>query len=123
MRKFRILAIIMAMFFVAGMVGCTASIGQVPFAKWTSYQKANFFMKTWENEKASYDSLNAMENKPPDLIVVLNAKYKIIEKSRIPVRMYVKIVKAGGIPDSNSEQEILDWIRDLQQQLVYGGGL
>ena len=118
MRKFRFIGVILALFFVVGMVGCTATIGQVPFAKWTSHQKANFFMNTWLAEKASYDIMNQMENKPPELVASLKTKYKVLEESRLPIRSYVTLVNGGGI-DSNAEDEILAWLRQLQVQLVY----
>ena len=105
-------------------VGCsTLNIGQVPWAldiqNWSSYQKANFFMNTWMAEKRNYDSLNAIENKPSDLIDVLKTKREIIEKSRVPIRWYVEAVNRGETPNQQSEQEIIDWLRQLQQQVIY----
>jgi len=61
-------------------------------------------------------------DKPTDLMEVLQVKYQILEKSRIPVRTYANIVKTGGVPDQNSEDEIVKWLRQLQLQLVYGQG-
>ncbi|HUU53247.1 MAG TPA: hypothetical protein VMW44_01235 [Candidatus Bathyarchaeia archaeon] len=113
--RFKLIGIVLAVFF---MISCTANIGQVPFAKWTSYQKANFFMKTWLAEKASYDIINQMENKPPELVSSLKTKYKVLEESRLPIRSYVTLVNGGGT-DSNAEDEILAWLRQLQMQLVY----
>jgi hypothetical protein len=106
-------------------VACTANLGNVPWhldiQNWSMYQKANFFMNTWMAEKNSYDTMNDMDNKPDDLIKVLEAKRKILEDSRVPIRLYVHIVKAGNTPDINSEQEIIDFLRQLQMQYLYGG--
>jgi len=115
MKRYRFIGVILALFFV---ISCTASIGQVPFAKWTSHQKANFFMNTWLAEKASYDIMNQMENKPAELVSTLKTKQKVLEDSRLPIRSYATLVKGGGI-DSNAEDKILAWIRQLQVQLVY----
>lgn len=109
------------------LVGCgTLNLGNMPWhldiQNWSSHQKANFFMDTWMSEKASYDSLNAMDNKPDDLIKVLEAKRKILEESRLPIRVYAQIVNAGDTPDPGSEQDIIGWLRQLQQQIIYGGG-
>lgn len=79
-------------------------------------------MKMWESQKITYDMMDEMTNKPPELMEVLQVKYQILEKSRIPVRTYANIVETGGIPDANSEDEIVKWLRQLQLQLVYRGG-
>ena len=103
------LAIIMLL-----LVSCSATV-----SNWTPHQKANFFMKSWRAEKASYDIMNQMENKPPELISNLKVKQSILEKSRIPIRSYATIVKEGGSINPSSEDEILGWLRQLQVQLVY----
>ena len=123
MKKFKILGIILVLFLVAGLASCaTLDIGDVPFAKWSPKQKANFFMTMWESQKITYDMMDEMTNKPPDLMEVLQVKYQILEKSRIPVRTYANIVKTGGVPNQSSEDEIMKWLRQLQLQLVYGQG-
>ena len=76
-------------------------------------------MSMWMSEKQSYDMLNAIENKPEDLIKTLEVKYQILEKSRVPMRMYATMVNAGGIPTPESEQELIDWLRQLQIQMMY----
>ena len=102
------------------LVSCaTMNIGDVPFAKWSPKQKANFFMTMWESQKVTYDMMDEMTDKPADLMEVLQVKYQILEKSRIPVRTYANIVKTGGVPNQNSEDEIMKWLRQLQLQLVY----
>ena len=123
MRRFKFIGIILALFIL---VGCaTMNVGDVPWnvaiSDWQPKQKADFMMTMWLSEKKTYDSMNAMENKSSDLIDVLEAKYQILEKSRIPMRMYVSIINSGGIPDQESEQLLIDWLRQLQLQLVYGG--
>jgi len=113
----------LAILIIFAIVSCaTWNIGDVPFAKWSPKQKANFFMTMWESQKVTYDMLDEMKDKPADLMQVLQVKYQILEKSRIPVRTYVNIVKTGGVPDLNSEDEIVKWLRQLQLQLVYGQG-
>lgn len=91
----------------------------ISIASWSSHQKANFFMTTWQSEKRAYDQMNALPNKPEDLIKVLESKYKILENSRVPIRTYITIVNNGGTPDISVEQQIIDWIRELQIQYVY----
>jgi len=73
------------------------------------------------SEKQTYDIMNAIENKPDDLVKALESKYQILEKSRVPIRMYASIVNSGGVPNAEDEQQIIDWLRQLQIQLVYGG--
>ena len=90
-------------------------------ANWTPYQKANFFTSTWMAEKYNYDNLNTMQDKPKELVEVLTAKQKILESSRIPVRLYASTVKGGGIPSDADELAIIQWLRQLQIQYVYGG--
>jgi len=105
-------------------IGC-AMLGTQPWhldiQNWEPKQKANFFMNAWLAEKSSYDSLNAMENKPESLIKVLQAKRDVLEKSRIPTRAYVKSINAGGAVDPVIEQEIIQWLIQLQQMIIYGG--
>ena len=116
MRKFRYIGVILTLF----LISCaTIDIGDVPFAKWSPKQKANFFMTMWESQKVTYDMMDAMTDKPADLMDVLQVKYQILEKSRIPVRIYANTVKNGGVPNQNSEDEIMKWLRQLQLQLVY----
>jgi len=123
MKKFKILGVTLALFLVVGLVSCaTLDIGEVPFAKWSPKQKANFFMTMWESQKVTYDMMDEIKDKPADLMEVLQVKYQILEKSRIPVRTYANIAKTGGVPDANSEDEIVKWLRQLQLQLVYGQG-
>jgi hypothetical protein len=111
--------------FVVFMACGTLNIGNVPWQldiqNWSVHQRANFFMTTWLAEKHSYDTLNAMEDKSEDLIKVLKAKREILEQSRVPIRMYVQIVNSGVLPGPESEQEIINWLRQLQQQIIYGG--
>lgn len=117
MRKFNLLIIPI----VLAIISCgTLNIGNVPFQSWTPYQKANFFMQTWTAEKTTYDKMNAMENKPDDLVEVLKVKQKVLEQSRIPIRIYVSMVSQGEIPDQESEQAIVDWLRTLQYEYIYG---
>ena len=107
-------------------IGCaTMNVGQVPWTldiqNWSSHQKANFFMTTWMAEKYSFDSMNAMEDKPDDLLKVLEEKRKILEGLRIPIRVYVQIVNAGNLPTQDSEQEIIVLLKQLQTNYIYGG--
>jgi len=121
MRKFKWVVFIAVLFMACG----TLNIGNVPWhldiQNWSVHQRANFFMATWLAEKHSFDTLNAMENKPENLIKVLKVKREILEQSRVPIRMYVQIVNSGNIPGTESEQEIINWLRQLQQQIIYGG--
>jgi hypothetical protein len=115
------LAILLAIAFIFSACA-TLNVGDVPFEKWSPKQKGTFFMKIWESQKITYDMLNDMKDKPADLIEVLIVKQQILEQSRIPVRTYATMVKSGGVPDANSEDEIMAWLRQLQLQLVYGKG-
>lgn len=113
--------------FILIFVGCaTWNFGNTPWTldiqNWSSHQKANFFMKTWMAEKKNYDSMNTIKNKPDDLIDVLKAKRKVLESSRIPINLYSDLVAAGGTPSQESEQAIINWLRELQTQIVYKGG-
>lgn len=123
-RNVRILSIILALFMV---VGCaTMNVGDVPWnvaiSDWQPKQRADFMMSMWMSEKATYDMQNAIENKPDDLVRTLEVKYEILEKSRVPMRMYATIVNGGGTPTQSDEQQLIDWLRQLQVQLIYGGG-
>jgi len=120
--KFKRVATVILVFAFVISACATMNIGDVPFAKWSPKQKANFFMTMWESQKVTYDMMGEMTDKPADLMEVLQVKYQILEKSRIPVRTYVNIVKTGGVPDQSSEDEIMKWLRQLQLQLVYGQG-
>lgn len=124
MNRLRIVPVILLVL----LIGCsTMNIGDVPWnvaiGEWQPKQKADFMMTMWMSEKATYDMMNAIENKPADLIEVLEVKYQILEKSRIPMRLYVSTVNSGGTPDPESEQELINWLRQLQLQMVYKGGL
>lgn len=90
-------------------------------ADWTPYQKANFFMETWQAEHATYRAQNAIEEKSPELVRLLKVKREVLERSRIPIRIYAGIVDAGGIPDAELEQEVIGWIRELQMQALSRG--
>jgi len=126
-KKNRLFLIMLAFIFIIGSISCShfGSPENGPWylniQKWAPKQKADFFMGTWMAEKENYDILNAIENKPEDLIKVLKVKYQILENSRIPVKVYADIVNAGDIPNQTDEQEIINWLRSLQVQLVYGG--
>jgi hypothetical protein len=104
----------------------TMNIGDVPWQvdikQWQPKQRADFMMNLWMSEKSTYDRMNAIENKPPDLITVLKAKYQVLEQSRKPMRAYAQYVNSGGIPNPDAEQELINWLRELQLQFVYGGG-
>ena len=117
--KRTVLLVIMAIF----LISCTANMGNVPWnvsiKDWSPHQKANFFMKTWLAEKETYDSMNAMKDKPENLIKVLKVQRDVLENSRIPIRTYAKVINSGGTPDATMEQEIIKWIRQLQQQYIY----
>jgi hypothetical protein len=120
-RNLKLIPIILILLFIAG---CgTMNVGQVPWYKaitdWQPKQRADFMMSMWLSEKQSYDTMNAIENKPADLIKTLEVKNKILEESRVPMRMYVTMVNAGGTPDQKSEQQLVDWLRQLQIQLIY----
>ena len=123
MRKFKWVGVILALIMVAGCA--TMNMGDVPWnvqiKEWQPKQKADFIMSLWLSEKQTYDIMNAIENKPDDLVKALESKYQILEKSRVPIRMYASIVNSGGVPNAEDEQQIIDWLRQLQIQLVYGG--
>jgi hypothetical protein len=87
---------------------------------WTPNQRANFFMDLWSEEKATYDAQNALTPKSADLIALLKVKQQILEKSRIPIRSYVTLVKSGGVPDAAMEQQIISWLRQLETQALTG---
>jgi len=108
------------------LAGCgTLNLGSTPWhldiKNWSSHQRANFFMATWMAELDSYNSTNAIENKPVELINMLKAKRDILEKSRVPIRTYVGMVSSGSAPDAAMEQEIINFLRQLQMQYIYGG--
>lgn len=110
-----IIALLMVMFLascIPFMQGETPWWETIP--NWTSKQKANFFMETWRAEHQSYKSMNAIPDKSPALIEFLKDKQKILEASRVPVRTYVTYVNAGNKPDAATEDEIINWLRDLQ---------
>lgn len=90
-------------------------------ADWTPHQKANFFMETWRSEHATYTAQNAIEEKSPELVRLLKMKREVLERSRIPIRIYAGIVDAGGRPDVELEQEVIGWIRELQMQALSKG--
>ena len=121
MRKHKLIPIILMLLFI----GCTANLGNVPWQldikNWSPEKRANFFLKSWLAEKANYDALNALEKKSPALLKVLETKREILEQSRKPIRAYSTIVKSGGMPDAATEQAIIDWLRSLQNQYIYGG--
>jgi len=121
--RLKFIGIILALFMLAGCA--TMNVGDVPWnvtiSDWQPKQKADFMMSMWLSEKQTYDMMNAIENKPVDLIAALQVKYQILEKSRVPMRMYASTVNSGGVPDPASEQQLIDWLRQLQLQLVYGG--
>ena len=125
MRKLKSLPVFLAIVFLFMACG-TMNLGNVPWdvsiQDWQPKQRADFMMSMWLSEKQSYDMLNAIENKPEDLIKTLEIKYNILEKSRVPMRMYAIMVNSGGTPTQESEQQLIDWLRQLQLQLVYGGG-
>ena len=113
---------------VFALMSCaTMNVGDTPWYEaikgWSPEQRANFFMDSWTAEHADYKAGNAIPNKSEALIADLESKRKILEKSRIPVRSYATLVKAGGVPDGQAEQEIIAWIRQLQRQSLQGGGL
>jgi hypothetical protein len=81
---------------------------------WTPYQKGNFLMETYLAEKKTYDLQNAIEKKSPELIAMLKVKREVLEYARIPTRLYISLVKAGGVPDADIEQQIIAWMRQLQ---------
>jgi len=83
---------------------------------WTPYQKANFFMDTWEAQLADYKAQNAIPNKSPELIKILKVKQQVLEQSRLPVRAYVSALQAGT-PVQN-EREIIAWLRQLQTLML-----
>jgi len=112
------IGIVICMLFVMS-CGLFGGSKNLHIGDWNSYQKANFFMTTWMSEKSAYDAMNALENKPDNLIKVLEAKQKVLEGSRIPIRTYVTLVNQGGIPDAGVEQQIIDWLRQLQLEYVY----
>jgi len=110
MRKFKFIGVILALFLI---VSCaTLSVGNEPWdvaiSDWQPKQKADFIMSMWLSEKQTYDIMNAIENKPEDLISALEAKYQILEKSRVPIRMYASIVNSGGVPNTEDEQQIIN---------------
>jgi len=121
-RRLKLLSVLLAIAFLFTACG-TMNLGNVPWdvsiQDWQPKQKADFMMSMWMSEKQSYDMLNAIENKPEDLIKTLEVKYQILEKSRVPMRMYATMVNAGGIPTPESEQELIDWLRQLQIQMMY----
>ena len=105
-------------------IGCAhMNIGDVPWnvdiKQWQPKQRADFMMSMWLSENSTYKRMNAIENKPLDLIEVLKAKYQVLEESRKPMRLYAQIVNSGEIPDPTAEQELIDWLRELQLQFVY----
>ena len=66
--KRRYAAIVLLLF---AFVACTANLGNVPLdldvQNWIPEKRANFFMKTWMSEKATYDNMNAIEDKPENI--------------------------------------------------------
>ena len=122
-RMSKILILFLAFF----LVGCTATMKNIPWnesiGSWTPEQKANFFMETWTAEHQAYKASNAIPDKSDDLIAALKSKREILETSRIPVRTYVSIVKGGGSPDASTEQEIINWLRQMQTQMIKEGVL
>ena len=121
------LLLVLAACGTVGQTGPAASAAQgVPWYQdiqnWTPYQRANFFMATWEAQKADYDAMNAMPNKSPALLDLLKIKYQVLEQSRVPVRTYVASVKDGGLPDAAIEQQIIGWLRQLQLQALQKTG-
>ena len=127
MRKSKLFLLAMVMVLALSISGC-GTIGQtgagaagasaqgVPWYQdiqnWTPYQKANFFMDTWEAQNADYKAQNSIPNKSEDLIKILKVKQQVLEQSRIPVRTYVASVKSGGT--GQQEQEIIVWLKQLQ---------
>ena len=105
------------------LTACTANLGNVPWdldvKNWVPEKRANFFMKAWMAEKANYDAMNAIENKSESLVKALKVKHEILEKSRVPVRAYAKIVKNKGVPPDDMENAIIGWLRELQMQYLY----
>ena len=124
MLKRRLIFVFVLMAFISACA--TMNVGDVPWQvdikQWQPKQRADFMMSLWLSEKETYDRMNAIENKPPDLIEVLKAKYQVLEKSRKPMRAYAQIVNSGEVPNPTAEQELIDWLRELQLQFVYGGG-
>lgn len=112
---------LLAIFFLAACGTMNANAPwNIQIKDWNPKQQATFFMKLWLSEKASYDSMNDITDKPADLVKVLKTKREILEKSRIPIRTFVSIVDSGEFPNPDDTDQIITWLRTLQLQLVYG---
>jgi len=109
------------MFIGCAMFNTTGTPWYQDIKNWSSYQKANFFMNSWLAEENGYNTLNEMPDKPESLVESLNIKRKVLETSRMPIRMYVQLVSQGKVPSAESEQQIINWLRELQMQYIYGG--
>lgn len=121
MNKRNLLVVVMLFCFITACGGLANVKWDADIQNWIPQKRANFFMKTWLAEKANYDAMNSIENKSESLIKTLELKRQILEKSRQPIRIYVNLVKSGGTPNSTSEQQIIDWLREMQRQYIYGG--
>jgi len=102
--------------------GQVAEPWQTQYTKWTSYQRADFFMELWMVQEADYKAMNAYPNKTEALISALKAKRELLEQSRLPMRTYATLVKSGGTPDAATEKQIVEWLTQLQMNLLTAGG-
>ena len=102
-------------------IGNPGQIWYLDIQNWTSHQKANFFMDTWMAENANYKAMNAIPNKSKALVDLLKVKREVLENSRIPIRTYASMVNSGGVLDTETERQIIGWIRQLQLQALQGG--
>ncbi len=107
---------------LALLIGCVGTINPVEwqdsYKTWTTEQRATFLMKTWQFHKSDYDRWNALPDKSPELLKILEAKYQLLERSRIPLRTYVQYVDLTGQADFDMEQQLLAWVLELQAMLI-----
>lgn len=119
-RMIKLAPLIILVALVFGCSGCTYNVKppDEPWYKsikdWSPEQRASFFMEFWKEQKKNYDRLNAVTDKSDELLQHLEAQWKLIEGSRIPIRTYAKIVKAGGIPSLELEEEIIEALTELE---------
>lgn len=89
---------------------------------WSPEQRSNFFFDFWKAQNADYDAMNAIPNKTPELIKLLETKRTALETSRVLIRSYAILVKGGGVPEAGDEEAIIQLLRDAQITILQQGG-
>lgn len=116
MKTKSLVAVLVLLFVVGLMIGCTSNIK--PVDEMTPKEKATFFLSMYNKQYDDYQAMASRADLTEAQKEFLREKKKVLTEVYPLIKMYADYVDAGSVPSAETEAQIINYLNRLSTSLT-----